>query len=80
NLLPLPVLDGGHILFSIVEVVTFRRIPPRIQEWITLVSGALLLSLMALVFLNDLRGLAGSRSSSRKPLETSNAPASSRQP
>ncbi len=80
NLLPLPVLDGGHILFSIVEAVTFRRIPPRVQEWITLVSGALLLSLMALVFLNDLRGLAGSRSSSRKPLETSNAPAPSRQP
>jgi len=80
NLLPLPVLDGGHILFSLVEAVTCRRIPPRVQEWITLVSGALLLSLMALVFLNDLRGLAGSRASSRKPLLTTNAPASSRQP
>lgn len=74
NLLPLPVLDGGHILFSLVEILTFRRIPPRVQELVTMISGALLLSLMLLVFLNDIRGLSSPRGSVRKDSAT-NAPA-----
>ena len=74
NLLPLPVLDGGHIVFSLVEAITFRRIHPRIQEWVTLVSGALLLSLMAFVFLNDIRGLSGPRPAMKRSVEPTNGP------
>ena len=57
NLLPLPVLDGGHITFSIVELLTFRRIPPQVYESVTLVFGVLLLSFMAFVFYNDVRSI-----------------------
>ncbi|MGO1794035.1 MAG: sigma E protease regulator RseP, partial [Oceanisphaera sp.] len=32
NLLPLPVLDGGHLLFYIIEAVTGRPVPEKIQE------------------------------------------------
>lgn len=57
NLLPLPVLDGGHIVFSLIEMLTFRRIPAQVHETVTLVFGVLLLSFMAFVFYNDVRGL-----------------------
>ncbi len=73
NLLPLPVLDGGHILFSLVEIVTFRRIPPRLQELVTLASGALLLSLMAFVMFNDIRGIATFRGRAARGASVTNA-------
>jgi regulator of sigma E protease len=57
NLLPFPVLDGGHIVFSLIEMLTFRRIPAQVHETVTLVVGVLLLSFMAFVFYNDVRGL-----------------------
>ena len=72
NLLPLPVLDGGHILFSLVEILTFRRIPRRFHELVTLVSGALLLSLMAFVLLNDIRGLSVPRGAAMRRAATTN--------
>ena len=56
-LLPLPVLDGGHITFSLIELLTFRRIPAQVYESVTLVFGVLLLSLMAFVFYNDVRSI-----------------------
>ena len=62
NLLPLPVLDGGHIVFSLIEMVTFRRIPAQVYETVTLMFGVLLLSFMAFVFYNDIRGLSFFRS------------------
>jgi regulator of sigma E protease len=62
NLLPLPVLDGGHIVFSLIELLTFRRIPARVYETATLMFGFLLLSFMAFVFYNDVRGLSVFRS------------------
>ncbi len=62
NLLPLPVLDGGHIVFSLIEMVTFRRIPAQVYETVTLMFGVLLLSFMAFVFYNDVRGLSFFRS------------------
>ena len=62
NLLPLPVLDGGHIVFSLIEMLTFRRIPARVYETATLMFGFLLLSFMAFVFYNDIRGLSVFRS------------------
>ena len=66
-------LEGG----SLVEAITFRRIHPRIQEWVTLVSGALLLSLMAFVFLNDIRGLSGPRPAMKRSVEPTNGPKAS---
>ncbi len=54
NLLPIPMLDGGHLFFYGIEAIQGRPVSPRFQE-IAFRSGlALLLGLMAFVTLNDL--------------------------
>ena len=53
NLLPVPVLDGGHILFLIIEKIRRRPISLKTQENITQVGMSLLILLMAFVFYND---------------------------
>jgi len=55
NLLPIPVLDGGHILFFGIESVSGRRVPERIQELTTKLGLALLIMLMILATYNDLQ-------------------------
>jgi len=57
NLLPIPVLDGGHILFCLIEGITGRPIPTRIQAIIQRIFFALLITLMAYVFYKDLMAL-----------------------
>lgn len=57
NLLPVPMLDGGHLCFYAVEAVQRRPVSPRTME-IAFRSGMLvLLALMAFVTLNDLASL-----------------------
>ncbi len=53
NLLPVPVLDGGHLLFLAVEKVRKRPLSHKLQENITQAGLVLLLCLMAFVFYND---------------------------
>ena len=53
NLLPLPVLDGGHILISLIEIVTRRRIPTRFLQPICIIFIVLLIALMIFVTFND---------------------------
>ena len=54
NLLPIPVLDGGQIVFNLWEII-FRRPPnPRFQEYAMRVGIALLVCLMLLATYNDL--------------------------
>ena len=54
NLLPVPVLDGGHLVLFLVEGI--RRKPPsmRFREITNMVGVAILLLLMILVFSNDI--------------------------
>jgi len=65
NLLPVPMLDGGHLFFYAVEAVRRRPLEPRVQEWAFRGGLAALLALMLMVTFNDLgslglwRGLAG---------------------
>ena len=46
NLLPVPVLDGGHIMFCAIELVRGRPLPEKLQERIFMVGLALVLGLM----------------------------------
>ncbi|MCM8784274.1 MAG: RIP metalloprotease RseP [Candidatus Omnitrophica bacterium] len=54
NILPIPVLDGGHIFFLIMEKIRGRAISVRTQETISRVGMTLLIILMIFVFYNDL--------------------------
>lgn len=54
NLLPIPMLDGGHLLFYGLEAVQRRPVSPRVQEWAYRSGLALLLTMMMLVTFNDL--------------------------
>ncbi len=54
NLFPIPILDGGHLLFVVLEKLRGRPVSMNVQERATQVSLALLLTMVALVCLNDL--------------------------
>jgi len=59
NLLPIPGLDGGHLLFYCIEGVFRRPIPERYQQLLLRVGIILLLMLMVLVTYNDIMRLFG---------------------
>jgi regulator of sigma E protease len=54
NLLPLPALDGGRILFVIVEKVRGKRIAPEKEGLVHFVGMAMLLGLMAMLVIQDI--------------------------
>ena len=54
NLLPVPMLDGGHLMFYAVEAVRRRPVGQAAQEWAFRGGLAALLALMLFVTLNDL--------------------------
>ncbi|MSO97815.1 MAG: RIP metalloprotease RseP [Rhodospirillaceae bacterium] len=54
NLFPVPLLDGGHLLFYAIEAVCGRPLPERIQEWGLRIGLALVLLLMVFVTWNDI--------------------------
>ena len=54
NLLPIPVLDGGHLLYYSLEVLTGRPVSERFAEMAQRIGLGLLVSLMALAIFNDL--------------------------
>ena len=54
NLLPVPMLDGGHLLFYSLEAIRRRPVSARAQEWAFRGGLALLLALMVFTTVNDL--------------------------
>lgn len=54
NLLPLPALDGGRLVFLLFEVVRGKPVPPEKEGMVHLVGFALLCGLMALIMYNDI--------------------------
>ncbi len=54
NLFPIPVLDGGHLLFCAIEAVRGRPLPPRTQEISFRAGFAVLAALMVFATWNDL--------------------------
>jgi len=59
NLLPIPALDGGHIMFNLYEMITGKTANEKVMTYITLVGWALLISLMLLGLYNDINRLWG---------------------
>ena len=57
NLLPIPMLDGGHLFLYALEGVRRRPLHPKVQEWAFMSGFALLMSLMLVLTLNDLRSV-----------------------
>ncbi len=60
NLLPIPILDGGHLLYYAVELVKGRPLSDRTLEYGQRVGFALLLVLMGFAFYNDIVRIVGS--------------------
>ena len=54
NLLPFPVLDGGHIIFALYEVITRRKPHPKVVSVLVNAFAVLLIGLMLLLFYNDI--------------------------
>jgi regulator of sigma E protease len=54
NLLPIPALDGGHLLFLLIEAIQRKRVSLQVQEKATQVGFFLLMTLMVFILYNDL--------------------------
>lgn len=59
NLLPLPALDGGRLLFIALEAVRRRRVKAEFEQKIHLAGMLFLIGLMVLITINDVRKLLG---------------------
>lgn len=57
NILPIPGLDGGHILFLLVEMITGRKPSDKFLDWAETIGMIFLCLLMILAFGNDIRSL-----------------------
>ncbi len=57
NLLPIPALDGGHILFLLFEIITGKKPHDKFLEYAQVVGMFILFGLMILAFGNDIYGL-----------------------
>ena len=57
NLLPLPALDGGRLVFIIIEMIRRKKIPPEKEGMIHMAGLVILLAFMVFVMANDIRQL-----------------------
>ena len=57
NLLPLPALDGGRLLFQFIELIFRRPVPRKVEGYIHFAGIVILLAFMAFISLKDLIGL-----------------------
>lgn len=59
NLLPLPALDGGRLVFLLIEAISRRRVPQRIEGVVHFAGFMLLMALMVFVMFNDFQRIFG---------------------
>lgn len=75
NLLPLPVLDGGHIVMSLFEAIFRRPLPVKIQEYATTVFALALISFMLYVSFHDIKRFSLFKSMYQQENKVEGAPA-----
>ena len=56
-LLPFPALDGGRLLFFLIEAITKKKVPEKVEGYVNMVGFALLMVLMVLVMFSDISKL-----------------------
>lgn len=54
NILPIPGLDGGHMVFTLFEMITGRKVSDKVLERAQMIGMAILFALIILVFANDI--------------------------
>jgi regulator of sigma E protease len=54
NILPIPGLDGGFVLFTLIEMIIGRKLPDKFMEYALTVGWVILIALMIFVFGNDI--------------------------
>lgn len=54
NILPIPALDGGHVMFLFYEIIVGKKPPEKFMEYAQMIGMILLLSLILLINLNDI--------------------------
>ncbi|MHC1741174.1 MAG: RIP metalloprotease [Anaerolineaceae bacterium] len=54
NLLPIPALDGGHILFVIPELLFHKRVRPELENRVHVIGYSILMILMVVLIINDI--------------------------
>jgi len=59
NLLPLPVLDGGHLMYYLWEALTGKPVPEKWWEQLQRIGVALLLVMMTIAVYNDVQQFLG---------------------
>lgn len=59
NLLPIPALDGGHIMFNLYEIIARKKPSDKVFVYLTITGWVILASLMLLGIYNDLNRLLG---------------------
>ena len=53
NLLPIPALDGGRLVFLIIEAIRKKRIPPEKEGYVHMAGMVLLMVLMVVIMISD---------------------------
>lgn len=75
NMLPIPVLDGGHIVLAIIEGIRRRPVNMKILEWVQTACATLIIGYMLYVTFFDIGDLFGKNSDTRSPRKESPASA-----
>lgn len=74
NLLPIPVLDGGHIVLAVIEGVRRKPVNMKVLEWVQTACATLIIGYMLYITFFDVGDLFG-KNSERKPGKSSSVPA-----
>jgi len=59
NLLPIPALDGGRLLFLLIEAVRGKPVNPKVEGVVTMIGFILLMALMVFILFNDISNVFG---------------------